>query len=150
MELSENGFDQLVQAEGCKLKPYLDSAGIPTIGIGSTYYLDGRKVTMEDPPINIGQAKEIAINVFNKDFKKYLPENVNQNQFDALALFVYNIGPSSYLKSTLRKKVIVNPNDTSIKDEFLKWVYATVKGKKVKIDGLVNRRNREIELYFKK
>lgn len=38
--------------EGFYAAPYLCPAGVPTIGFGATYYEDGRRVTLRDPPIN--------------------------------------------------------------------------------------------------
>ena len=45
------------QFEGFRAKPYLCPAGIPTIGYGSTYYADGRKVTLQDEPIRSRKLK---------------------------------------------------------------------------------------------
>ncbi len=66
------------------------------------------------------------------------------NQFDALVSFCYNVGPANLKSSTLLKKVNINPNDPTIKNEFLKWTKA---GGKV-LKGLVTRRTAEAELYF--
>lgn len=74
--------------------------------------------------------------------KLKLPE-LRVNQFDALVDFVFNLGIGNFKKSTLLKKIVNNPDDESIPDEFRKWVYATVGGKKVKLEGLVKRREWE-------
>ena len=71
---------------------------------------------------------------------------LTQNQFDALVSFVYNLGGGAFNGSTLRKKVIANPDDPSIRNEFMKWVNAGGK----RVQGLVNRRAAEADLYFKK
>ena len=42
--ISPNGINFLIKEEGIILKPYRDSVGIPTIGIGCTYYENGQKV----------------------------------------------------------------------------------------------------------
>ena len=70
--------------------------------------------------------------------------NLRQCQFDAIVSFVFNVGGSNFRKSTLLKKVKVNPDDNSILDEFLRWVYA----KGVVLPGLQRRRLAEIRLYF--
>ena len=57
----------------------------------------------------------------------------------------YNIGIGNFDLSTLKKKVIANPNDPAIRDEFMKWVSS--KGKQ--LPGLVKRREAEANLYFK-
>jgi hypothetical protein len=48
--------------------------------------------------------------------------DVNQVQFEALVSFTYNVGTSAFHTSTLLKKVKANPNDPTIRDEFMKWV----------------------------
>jgi lysozyme len=44
--------------EGLYLRPYLCPAGVPTIGVGSTRYLDGRAVSLADPPITREHASD--------------------------------------------------------------------------------------------
>jgi len=83
---------------------------------------------------------------FEQYVDSYCVDTLTQNQFDALVSFCYNVGPVNLKNSTLIKKVNKNPNDPTIKDEFLKWVKAN--GKTLK--GLVTRRTAEFELYFKK
>lgn len=148
MQISKKGLSILKELEGFKSKPYLDSAGIPTIGYGFTYYLDGRKVKLTDEPMSEEFASEMLEKIFNRDFVRYIPENVNQNQYDALGLFIFNVGKSAFINSTLKRKVLVNPNDPTIEDEFMKWNKATVNGKKVAVKGLTNRRMKEVALYF--
>ncbi len=70
--------------------------------------------------------------------------NLRQCQFDALVSFVFNVGGGNFRKSTLLKKVKANPDDNSIMDEFLRWVYA----KGVVLSGLQNRRLAEMKHYF--
>ena len=147
MKLNDDGYLLIAGFEGLKLKPYLCSARIPTIGYGNTYYSDGKRVTMLDKPITKEEAftmfKEIA-DRFALTVNKYLKKSITQNQFNSLVSFTYNIGTAGFAGSTLLKKVNVNPNDPSIKVEFLKWNKAG--GKVVK--GLTTRRNKEQENYF--
>jgi lysozyme len=125
----------------------LCSAKIPTIGYGNTYYPDGKRVTLLDKDITKQQAfdmfKEVA-NRFAKRVDTLVTSNLNQNQFNALVSFAYNVGTGNFSSSTLLKKVNKNPNDLTIKDEFLRWNKA---GGKV-LNGLTNRRNEEAILYF--
>jgi lysozyme len=135
--------------EGFRGTPYKCSAGVPTIGYGATFYPGGKKVTMTDAAITEEQAVELLANMlvsFEKYVDSYCVDTITQNQFDALVSFAYNLGPANLKSSTLLKKVNANPNDESIKLEFLKWVKAG--GKTLK--GLVRRREAEAELYFKK
>ena len=73
---------------------------------------------------------------------------INQNQFDALMSFIYNIGISAFLNSTLFKKALANQNDETIRNEFMRWNKAKVNGKMVVLKGLNNRRIAESNLYF--
>ena len=147
MILDNKGYLLITKHEGLKLKPYLCPAKIPTIGYGNTYYTDGKRVTLLDKDITKQQAfdmfKEIA-NRFAKRVDALVTSNINQNQFNALVSFAYNVGTGNFSSSTLLKKVNRNPDDLTIKDEFLKWNKA---GGKV-LNGLTNRRNEEADLYF--
>jgi len=148
MKLSKKGYELICEFEGLKLKPYLCSAKIPTIGYGNTYYPNGKRVTLLDDAITKEYAFEIFKTIADK-FAKRVDEMVTseltQNQFNSLVSFAYNVGTGAFATSTLLKKVNNNPNDVTIKNEFLKWVRAN---KKV-IQGLVNRRNKEVLIYFK-
>jgi lysozyme len=147
MILDNKGYLLITKHEGLKLKPYLCPAKIPTIGYGNTYYPDGKRVTLLDKDITKQQAfdmfKEIA-NRFAKRVDALVTSNINQNQFNALVSFAYNVGTGNFSSSTLLKKVNRNPDDLTIKDEFLRWNKA---GGKV-LNGLTNRRNEEADLYF--
>lgn len=146
-KLGKKGFDLIKSFEGFRSKPYSCSAGVATIGWGSTRYADGTKVKLTDPAITQAQADvlflttlkqyELAVDAFCRD-------DISQNQFDALCSFCYNCGPQNLKSSTLLKKVNKNPNDPTIKAEFLKWNKA---GGKV-LKGLVRRRESEADLYF--
>ena len=149
MKISKEGLELIKGFEKFMPKPYIDAVGVVTIGYGNTYYPDGQKVTIQDAPITETQATILLETVFEKDFAKYIPDNVNQNQFDAMASLVYNIGTGSFFKSTLRKKVKVNPNDASIEQEFWKWNKGRKNGQLVELRGLTIRRKKESELYFK-
>jgi lysozyme len=147
MILDNKGYLFITKHEGLRLKPYLCPAKIPTIGYGNTYYSDGKRVTLLDKDITKQQAfdmfKEIA-NRFGKRVDELVTSNINQNQFNALVSFAYNVGTGNFSSSTLLKKINKNPNDLTIKAEFLRWNKA---GGKV-LNGLTNRRNEEADLYF--
>ena len=147
MILDNKGYLFITKHEGLRLKPYLCPAKIPTIGYGNTYYSDGKRVTLLDKDITKQQAfemfKEIA-NRFAKRVDELVTSNINQNQFNALVSFAYNVGTGNFASSTLLKKINKNPNDLTLKAEFLRWNKA---GGKV-LNGLTNRRNEEADLYF--
>jgi lysozyme len=147
MILDNKGYLFITKHEGLILKPYLCPAKIPTIGYGNTYYPNGKKVTLLDKDITKQEAfemfKEIA-NRFAKRVDELVTSNINQNQFNALVSFAYNVGTGNFSSSTLLKKVNKNPNDLTIKAEFLRWNKANGKV----INGLTNRRIEEADLYF--
>lgn len=149
MKTSKKGLDLIKRFEGWSSAPYLDPVGIPTIGYGFTYYLPSRqKVTMKDKPLTLAQGDEMLRQVlvtYENDVNRLVKAKLNQNQFDALVSFTYNLGGANLAKSTLLKKINANSCDPTISQEFVKWVYAGGK----KYDGLIRRRKEEAKLYFK-
>jgi lysozyme len=147
MKLNKEGISLMHKFENCKLEAYLCPAKIPTIGWGNTYYEDGRKVKLGDK-ITQQRADELFLAVvedFSKRIRTLLKKTLNENQFSALVCFTYNVGVASLTKSTLLRKVNIDPLDPTIKAEFLRWVN---KGSSFE-RGLTNRRKAEAELYFK-
>jgi lysozyme len=145
---SDNLIKLVEQFEGIYLKPYLCPAGIATIGLGSTYYEDGKRVSLKDPAITKERAYQLFKNTlskYEKDVDTFTRDDINQNQFDALVDFAYNCGSGALKSSTLLKLVNADPNNPNIATEFRKWNKAA--GKILK--GLIRRRQAELELYFK-
>ena len=147
MKISENGLNLIKEFEGFRSNPYKCSAGVPTIGYGSTYYRDGKKVTLNDKPISQDEANLLLEHIANKDFgdkiNNLVKVELNQNQFDALVSFCYNLGIGNFKSSTLLKKI----NQADFKgasEEFIKWNKA---GGKI-LDGLTRRRQKEKELFL--
>ncbi len=144
------GLQLIMDSEGFSPDPYPDPAtnGLPiTIGYGSTRWENGDKITLKSPSITQLQARNLlakTISVYENAVDAYCIDTINQNQFDALVSFVYNLGATNFKSSTLLKKINKNPNDPTIKDEFLKWNKAA--GKIMK--GLTKRREAEAKLYF--
>ena len=147
MKLDESGYKLIQEFEGLSLVPYLCSAKVATIGYGNTFYPSGKKVTMQDQPISLATAKWMlkeTADKFAADVDKLIKANLNQNQFNAIVSFAFNLGVTSLGRSTLLKKVNANPNDPTIAAEFAKWNKA---GGKV-LNGLTKRRAKEAKLYF--
>lgn len=147
LKLSQKGLDLIKQFEGLSLTPYVCAGGINTIGFGSTYYPNGKKVTLKDPKITPQQAEEIlknTLSTYEKAVDSFCRDDISQPQFDALVSFAYNVGTGALQKSTLIKKVNANPKDVTIADEFLKWN----KANGTVLKGLTKRRQAETDLYF--
>lgn len=146
MKISDNGIKCLTHDEGLSLKPYLDGGGVPTIGYGSTYYEDGTKVTMKDPPITQERAYELMRSVvknFEKGVNDLVAVELSQNHFDALVCLTYNIGVEGFRTSTLLK--LLNKGDfAGAAAQFPRWNKDN--GKVIR--GLTLRREREQKLFL--
>ena len=140
MKTSDKGIGLIKRFEGLRLKAYLCPAGKPTIGYGHTKDVKLGDVITEEEAEQL--LREDLIVVENEINRHNL--NLNQNQFDALVSFVYNVGIGNFRTSTLLKKIKANPNDKTIANEFKRWVYSNGK----RLPGLVKRREEEAELYF--
>ena len=147
MKISNKGLELIKTFEGLSLKPYLDAVNIPTIGWGNTFYENMKKVTLQDEPITEERANSLFnflvttnyVNVVNR----LVIVDINQNQFDALVSFVYNLGSGNFEKSTLLKKV--NQSDfIGASLEFEKWNRSSGKV----LNGLTKRRLSEKELFL--
>jgi lysozyme len=154
MKLNKLGIDLMHHFEGCKLEAYECPGSLPlpkdkkffTIGYGNTFYENGTPVKKGDK-ITQDRANSLFLFVANKfadEIKKLIKTNLTENQFSALVCFAYNVGTGNFAKSTLLKKVNVNPNDPSISNEFLRWNKAGGK----ELLGLTRRRTAESKLYF--
>ena len=147
--MRSQAIELIKKFEGFSSKPYLCPAKICTIGYGATFYPNGKKVTMTDKPVTEAEGVELLKDMLTK-FEQYVDsyciDKITQHQFDALVSFCYNLGPSNLKSSTLLKKVNINPNDETIRAEFMKWTKASNKVLK----GLVLRRTAEADLYFRK
>ena len=144
---SQRCIDIIKQFEGFRAKPYLCPAGVPTIGYGSTRYANNQPVKLTDAPISEEQASNIMKATLEKEYapavNRYVQVVINQNQYDALVDFAYNLGINALKTSTLLKKV--NKGDMAgAANEFDKWVFSDGK----KLDGLVKRRAKEKELFL--
>jgi lysozyme len=142
MRVNDKGITALHKREGLRLKPYLDTKGVPTIAMGNTYYLDGRNVKMSDPELSHIEANKLSIFVAN-DFGKYVNSKVtsavNQYQFNALVSIAYNIGKKGFNTSTFLKLLNKNPNDPKIAAAIMMWT---------KDKELIPRRLEEVNQYF--
>jgi lysozyme len=126
------------------LHVYGDAIGLATIGYGHLIkpgedFSAGIDETTADELLN-DDANTAALAVSN-----FVKVGLNQNQFDALVDFVFNLGSANFHRSTLLTKV--NASDFSgAAEEFRRWVYAGGHP----LAGLIARREAERELFLKK
>lgn len=147
MLTGEKGLALIKKYEGFVAKPYLCPAKVWTIGYGSTYYPDGKKVQPTDKPITTAKGEALlkqVVREFETAVAQMATMPLNQNQFDALVSFCYNVGKRNLRNSTLLKLVNKNPNDKNIAAQFLLWNKANGKP----LAGLTKRRKEEAALYF--
>lgn len=142
MKTGSKGLSLIKQAEGLRLRAYKCPADVWTIGYGHTRTArEGMMITPEEAESLLRDDLRDAERCINNTGLSF-----TQNQFDALVSFVYNLGCNAFTKSTLLAKIREGASDDQIKTEFRRWVYSV--GKVLK--GLVDRREKEIDLYFQK
>ena len=139
MKLGEKGTEILKYFEGCKLTAYQDSVGVWTIGYGHTKGVyNGMTITQEE-------AEQMLLTEL-EEYEGYIENMVTvpltQNQFDALVVWIYNLGPTNFKNSTLLKELNAG-NYNAAGQEITRWNKA---GGKV-LAGLVKRREAEAELF---
>lgn len=133
--------------EGFRSKPYLCPANVWTIGYGTTFYRDGKKVQREDPEVSVEQACDLLI----FELKEHCLPSVlrlcpvlleHEKKLNAVVDFVFNLGAGRLQMSTLRRKINIK-DWPGAKIELSRWVYG---GGKV-LPGLVKRRAAEAALF---
>ncbi|WP_043632630.1 lysozyme [Chromobacterium haemolyticum] len=143
MKTSANGIKLIQGFEGLRLKAYQDSVGIWTIGYGHT----GPDVT---PGMVITQAQADALlardlNRFESGVTRLVQVPLNQNQFDALVCFSFNLGLGALQGSTLLR--LLNAGDyAGAAAQFPRWNKAGGK----ELPGLTRRRAAEQALFLGK
>jgi lysozyme len=146
MKTSNKGIELIKRFEGLRLKAYQDSRGTWTIGYGHTGGVkSGDTITEQEAVELLARDLKTAEDAVNEQNL-----SLSQNQFDALVSFVFNVGTGNFRSSTLLKKAKANPDDPTIRNEFLKWNKARINGTLKPLTGLTRRRAAEADLYFTK
>jgi lysozyme len=143
-------MELLKQFEGFKAEPYLDSAGIPTIGYGTIRYPNGYPVLMTDRPITREEGLDYMRREANNKIEAIdilLKRPVTTHQAAAMLSLTYNIGATAFRNSTTLRRF--NARDfVGAADAFLLWDKAHVDGRLVVVDGLHNRRVAERKVFI--
>ncbi len=139
MKIGKKGIELIKRFEGFKANAYKCPAGVWTIGYGTT------KDVKKDDVVNQKEAEKLLKEHLSvvESFINNLNLNLTQNQFDAICSFVYNVGRTAFLKSTLLKQIKANTNSLEIAIQFKRWN----KANGYVLPGLIARRKAEAELY---
>ena len=139
MEISQEGLSLIKKFEGCELEAYKCAAGVWTIGYGSTNYVkEGMKISQERADMLLLEDVE----VFEEAVNNLVEVDLEQNQFDALISWTFNLGPTNLKNSTLLK-VLNNKDYDGVPAQIKRWNKA---GGKV-LQGLVRRIEAEALLF---
>ncbi|MBD2394608.1 glycoside hydrolase family protein [Cyanobacterium aponinum FACHB-4101] len=144
-QVNQAGMELIKEFEGFRRNAYLCPAGVWTIGYGSTFYPDKRKVQKGDV-ISNKEAEEllkITVNNFADEVDRLITVPINDNQFSALVSFTFNVGVYAFKNSTLRR-VLNQGNYQEAANQLLRWNKAGGKT----LAGLTRRRQAERNLFL--
>ena len=137
MHISKEGIKLIKQFEGCRLKAYKDVAGIPTIGYGHTHLVKmSDQITQDQADAYLREDVKLAEAQVDKYMKVY---GFNQNEFDALVSFAFNIGSIRQLTA----------NGTRSKGQIASKMLLYNKAGGTVLNGLIKRRKAEHALFIK-
>ena len=144
MKISEAGIDLIKRFEGLELESYQDIAGVWTIGYGHT------ETAGPNQKINEREAEELLrrdLAPRERAVEQLVSVPLNQNEFDALVSFVFNVGANAFKNSTARRRL--NRGDRFGAAEALTWWNkATIGGVLREVRGLTRRRASERALFL--
>jgi lysozyme len=154
MRMSEHGRELLTEWESTRHDVYNDPAGLPTIGVG---HLLTKDELTSGKILILGEAIKYGYGLTNLQIDRLLTQDLagaegavnagvtvalNQNQFDALVSFTFNIGRQAFYTSTLRK-LLNEGRYARVNDQLRRWNRS---GGRI-VQGLINRRENEIKLF---
>lgn len=157
--ITHEAMELISHFEGFYPRPYLDPVGIPTIGIGSVTYKDGRKIKLTDPPITEAQAYDLLVFELTEKadaVNSFLNRSsilLNNQQYSALVSFAYNCGCGPIIDPGRSfYQAIKSDNIIKMADAFLLYNKATKKigpfKRTVELPGLTRRRKAERYLFL--
>lgn len=144
-EVSKNGVALIKHFEGFSATKYDDGVGVMTIGYGHAI----KKTEVFNKPISMQEAEAILVKdlaAVDAAISKWVTVPLNQNQYDAIGSFIFNLGAGSFAGSTLLKKLNAKDYEGTSK-EFIRWNKGRVKGALVEMPGLTRRRLAEQKLF---
>ncbi len=141
MQISQEGIALIKKFEGCKLESYKCAAGVWTIGYGSTHGIsEGMSISQERADMLLIEDLE----KFEQAVNDLVKVSLNQNEFDALVSWTFNLGSTNLKNSTLLKVLNSTHKDWSdVPKQIKRWNKANGKV----LEGLVRRREAEALLF---
>jgi lysozyme len=127
------------------LHPYVCPAGVWSVGYGTTYGLDGNRITGETDAISKRTAEGLLfrdVNKFERAVDRLVKVQIHELQRGSLTSFAYNLGAGSLQASTLLRRINGFEWD-DVPRQFLRWVMAGG----VPLLGLKKRRKAEVDLW---
>ena len=157
--VDRRGLEMIAGFEGYKLNKqglfilYPDPLGYCTAGYGHLVHgkspCDGRPIEAQYNNLTPAQ----AVDLLTKDANRFAAQIVdevgqplNQSQLDALVCFTFNVGPTNFSTSTLLKLLNQGHGD-QVPEQLDRWIHGVVKGRRVKLPGLISRRAQEGKLW---
>jgi len=160
-KMSKAGMRQLIESEKPMPTLYYCEAGVPTIGVGhelTRSQLNSGKIPLSDGSVidfrnNKALSHEDIMRLLHDDLVSreqvvadLVAVPLDQNNFDALVHFVFNIGRTAFKQSTLLREL--NGFDyAAVPGQFKRWKFVTKNGVKVESKGLINRRLIEVGMW---
>ena len=139
MNISNEGISLIKKFEGCELEAYYDAVDVLTIAYGRTKGVKaGDTCTQEQADAWL----EEELHEYSGYVNDAVKVDLEQNQFDALVAWTYNLGPTNLNKSSMLVE-INNKNWDEVPHQIKRWNKA---GGKV-LEGLVRRREAEALLF---
>lgn len=146
MKTNEAGMEIIKTFEGFSSKVYRCPALVCTVGFGSTYGKDGKRITMKHPDVSKKEAEFLLhreVRHTEDAVRRLSKDRLNENQFSAVVSLGYNIGTGNLQSSTLMRMVRRGDIDEAA-DQFPRWKKANGRT----LSGLVRRRAVERELFL--
>lgn len=156
-KVSDELIKSIEKHEGFSAKAYKCPAKVWTIGFGTTFYFDTKKrVQQNDKSITHKEAVRLAKGHINSVFSplcdKLCRDDLNQNQFDAVVSFLYNAG-ATYIDKKGKQQYynLFNNINSNMPEKELKlyWKKLCITAKGKVLNGLIKRREEEVNLFFK-
>ena len=143
MKISQKGIDLIKEFEGCRLEAYKCAAGKWTIGYGHTANVkQGDRITQQQAEEYLKSDLAKFENLVNN--KSYVPQTINQDQFDALVSFAFNLGGGN-----LKELCTANyPKGQKTVDHIAQEITLYNKANGKVCNGLVRRREKEKQLFL--